>query len=73
MVLRGPQINVSRDSLSLEYKESWLGDNPEVARQSENSRRCCAGVSGWSAQRTGYVRRLIYSSPCGQAPRGRAV
>lgn len=48
MVLKGPQINASRDSLSFEYKESWLGDNPEVARQAENRLRHCAGVSGWS-------------------------
>ena len=46
MVLRGPQINVSRDSLSLEYKESWLGDNPEVARQSENSRGAVRASAG---------------------------
>lgn len=46
MVLKGPQINASRDSLSFEYKESWLGDNPEVARQAENRLRHCAGVSG---------------------------
>lgn len=48
MVLRGHHINVSRDSLSLKYKESWLGDNPEVARQSEYSPRLCADVSRWS-------------------------
>lgn len=48
MVLKGRQISVSRDSLSLEYKESWLGDTPEVACQSENRLSHSAGVSGWS-------------------------
>ena len=54
-----PKINVSRDSLSLEYKESCLGDNPEVACQSKNSLRHCAGISvGGVALRTGSVTRL---------------
>lgn len=45
---QGSSNHASRDSLSFEYKESWLGDNPEVARQAENRWRHCAGVSGWS-------------------------
>lgn len=60
MVLVDPQINVSRDSHSLECKESWLGDNIEVACQSRNSLEHCAGISvGGVELRSGPVMYLF--------------